>query len=171
MGQQGNFGYKLPEAIRGEIGSTSINIIRTGTATADIDFGKVVELTYRTQTDIDLYGPNGVREYTDLLDSGLPLLGVAVYVPSSSNGKKTQYKYLTDTSVAIMTRGDVYVEVTQGSLCLMGDPCYLAKFGPTWVVTDQVTARRVGTFAETKEATADNSILIHFDSKIPQLGP
>lgn len=163
----GHFGFELPEAIRGTVGSTANSTIRTGVATQDIEFGDVLELTNRTPVFEGAAGKE-VRPYLDTLDTPLPILGVAIYKDHSA-GNKTLYKYKTGDVVSYATEGDVYMFVSIGSVCLLGDPCYLAFNAGTWFATDQVTARRIGTFAESKVATADNSVLVSLNIQLPAL--
>ena len=163
----GHFGFQLPEAIRGTVGSTANKTIRTGVASEDIEFGAVLELTNRTPV-FDGAAGKEVKPYIDTLDALLPMLGVAIYKDNSS-GVTSSYKYKAGDVVSYATEGDVYMFVSIGSVCLLGDPCYLAFNAGTWFATDQVTGRRIGTFAESKVATADNSVLVSLNIQLPVL--
>lgn len=163
----GDFGYKPREAVRGEVGTSSINIIRTGIATEEIEFGDLLELSYRTAGEIEAGETGiGVRPYADSGGNNLPVLGVAIYKPYSSDGKQTKFKYEVGDAVQFMVFGDINMFVSTGSLCLMGDTAYLATSGGKWFVTDTPGPRKVGVFAETKEALADNSVLIALDVQV-----
>lgn len=163
----GDFGYKKRDSILGEIGSTANNTIRTGVAVGDIEYGDFIELAYRGLANYDQAGGIGVRTYIDLLDEGIPTFGVAVYKPSSSDGRSTQYKYLDGSQVRIMTEGDVRLAVPQGELCLYGDPAYLAFINNKYAVTSVKLGSKfeIGYFAETVLAGEDDTCLVSLDIK------